>query len=366
MEGNIVFTGGGTGGHVFPGLAVIEALPPAQRREVVWLGSSHGPERKIAERQGIRFVGIPAGKLRRYLSWRNLVDVVVVAAALVKSVFVLIRLRPAVLFSKGGYVSVPPVIAARLLRVPSITHESDYDPGLATRLNAPFVDSICIPYEESRERFSSRWQAKLFVTGNPVRRAVLAGDAARGRERFGIPADIPVLLFLGGSQGALQINELVRDMLPELVKRYAVIHQRGHHPIPQAEGERYKSAEFYHDEYADAVAAADLVVCRAGAGTLWELAALGKPAILIPLGSGSSRGDQERNAEIYAASGAAWVLSGAEACAETLRSRIDALLADRGRLDLMTRQAQVFGARDAADRIASMIQSHVQEKAHGV
>lgn len=360
MHKPIVFTGGGTAGHVFPGLAVAEVLRERGRDNIVWIGSTGGMERRLVEEHGLPFHGIPAGKLRRYLSLWNLVDLAKVAAGFIAAFILLRRLKPAVLFSKGGYVTVPVVAAARLLGIPTATHESDSDPGLATRINARFAGRVLLSYDTTADYFPPAVRPRCVTVGNPVRRDIARGDAAAGRRRAGVDSERPLLFVVGGSLGSAQINGLVDAVLAELLARCAVVHQRGEHPAPRADGAGYHSAAFIGSEYPDLLAAADLVVCRAGAGTLWELAVAGTPAVLIPLPRSSSRGDQERNARIFAERGAAVVLEGEQATAKRLLGEIEGLLDDPARRRRMGEAAAGFDAAGAADRIARMIDDVVE------
>ena len=204
-----VFTGGGTAGHIIPGLAVIQELQAGGWR-AAWIGTRRPAERELVHAAGIPFYGIPAGKLRRYLSLRNLTDVVAVLAGCVHALILLLRLRPAVLFAKGSFVSVPPVVAARLLGIPVVTHESDATPALATRINATMARTVLVAFAATRALLPARLQGRVQVTGNPLRAGLARGDAARARARFQVPEGVPLLLVTGGSSGARALNELVQ------------------------------------------------------------------------------------------------------------------------------------------------------------
>ncbi|TVR87546.1 MAG: undecaprenyldiphospho-muramoylpentapeptide beta-N-acetylglucosaminyltransferase [Spirochaetaceae bacterium] len=368
----VAFTGGGTGGHVFPGLAVIEALRDYDITDVCWIGSARGVEREIAESWGVPFYAVPAGKLRRYFSLYTFLDAFRVPAGFLMALYRLRKISPAFVFSKGGYVTVPVIAAARVLGIPCYTHDSDLDPGLATKLNSRMVDKVLVAYEQSKDYFASGLRAKVLVTGNPVRRAISAGDATRGREFLGLGAERrPVLLFLGGSLGATEINDLVGGALARLRERCCVVHQTGKQggnldevrtsseAIAEPTTPSYYAAPFFASEYPDILAAADLVVCRAGAGTVWELAVTGKPALLIPLGLQGSRGDQIRNAELYAAGGAAKVLPSGKTTVETLLAEIWEVLDDPDALPRMSAAARSFAGADAAMLIAGMIRCEI-------
>ena len=360
----IVFTGGGTGGHVFPGLAVYEQLPVELQSRVIWIGSRHGVERDIVGRSGIPYVPIPAGKLRRYFDWENAIDVFRVGAGILSAIRVLRRFRAQVVFSKGGFVAVPVVMAARLLRIPILIHESDADPGLATRLTASPADTICVPYEETKHRFPVRLQRRVVVTGNPVRREFHDQSArSQALSLVGLVDDgSPMVLVTGGSLGAEQLNGIVRAGIRFLSEISIVVHQTGRHGASAIEGiradarpGRYAGAPAFDREFAPLLRRADLVICRAGAGTIWELAVTGTPAVLIPLPRGASRGDQVRNARRYADTGAAVAMNPDNLQAETVRALVEVLLRDPDRLDRMRDAARAFAHGNSAASIAALI-----------
>jgi UDP-N-acetylglucosamine--N-acetylmuramyl-(pentapeptide) pyrophosphoryl-undecaprenol N-acetylglucosamine transferase len=387
----IAFTGGGSGGHIYPGLAVIESLRRDFGGRIVWIGGTKESDRRAVEAAGVEYVAIPSGKLRRQLSLENVADAFRVLAGYATSKRVLASLRPALLFSKGGYVSVPPCRAAASLGIPVFTHESDLTPGLATRLNARRAERVLVAYEETRAAFPEGLRDRVIVTGNPLRAAMLAGDAGRGRRLLGVPEDLPVLLVLGGSQGARQVNGLVAAALPALTRRAFVAHQTGEAgafmalpdasealptaseaqtsespagitAIPAHAGAnpsigagRYRTWTFIHDELPDLMAAATIVVTRAGAGALWEGAALGKPLILVPLAGTATRGDQVDNARYFEARGAAKVLLGDGATPETLVSAVEAWLDDPGAAVTAGAAAKAIARSDAAGTIARLI-----------
>ena len=327
----VVFTGGGTGGHIFPGLAVAEALSSSLECRIVWLGSAKGVDRKIVESSELysaspsvlEFIGIPAGKLRRYFSFQNFIDVFKVAAGFIKSFFILLKLKPLFVFSKGGFVSVPPCAAAKFLKIPVITHECDFSPGLATRINSKFANHILVSYQETAELLPASLRSKVIFTGNPVRLSFYSGRPEKGLSFLNIKSDLPVLFVLGGSLGARQLNDLISDSIEYLVKHFVVVHQIGEANMDQGQkikesllnsspefAENYKPYPFIKKEMADVLSLSSIVVSRAGANTVWESAAAGKPMILVPLEKGSSRGDQIENAEFFKKKGAAEILLG--------------------------------------------------------
>ncbi len=347
------FTGGGTGGHVFPGLAVVEKIRETDSSIAIhWIGSSRGMEREIVEQFGIPFHSIPAGKLRRYFSLLNVVDVFRIIGGFFASLYLLRRLHVSILFSKGGFVSVPPVAAARVLGITVITHDSDLDPGLATRINAKFSRFVLVPYRASQERFSHR--ERVIVTGNPVRSEIFSGDPEKGRRYFSIPPGKKIILVLGGSQGAQKINERIALLVPLLVPEVFVVHQTGKHNAVEQGREGYVPVPFLTDMLPHILAAADIVISRAGAGTLWESGVTGKASLLIPLGRESSRGDQIRNAEYFTDHGAA-IMLGSNPSLEGLHGAVRSLLEDDKKRKALGDAAMQLCNRDASDKIASII-----------
>lgn len=359
----IVFTGGGTGGHVYPGLAVFDRLPAQARRRVVWVGSHRGVERRIVAQRGIPYRSVPTGKLRRYFDLENVLDAFRVIAGIAAAVRLLYRLRAKAVFSKGGFVAVPVVVAARLLRIPVLIHESDADPGLATRLTAPLATRVFAPYPETAALFARRLRSRVTVTGNPVRREFTSADPRTALATIGLPDDdTPVILVTGGSLGAQQINYLVRDSLDGLTAAARVVHQTGEHGrtlIPDLDSRApagwYHGRSAFGAEFPGLMRRADLVVARAGAGTIWEIATAGRPSILIPLSTGASRGDQVRNAARYAAAGACTVLDDPELSAERFLAEVLRLLSDEARRRRMAVAAAGWSGDDAAERIAAAV-----------
>ncbi len=360
MKGKVIaVAGGGTGGHVYPGLAVIEELKDrVPDCSVFWIGSGKGMEKGIVERAGVSFFSIPAGKLRRYFSLLNFVDLFKIAGGFFHSLYLLKKHKVTILFSKGGFVSVPPVVACRILKIPVVTHDSDLDPGLATRINSRFADKILVPYKESVNNFASI--ERVVVTGNPVRREILNGDAEEGRRIFNIPEGKKILLVLGGSLGALQLNNLIYSIAERLVSGYYIVHQMGLQTYKKSELDGYVTVPFLTYELPHILAAADLVVSRAGAGTLWESGVTGKASILIPLGLDSSRGDQIRNAEFFAAHGAAEIMKG-EVTPQALFDRIVSLMEDEERRSTMSQAAGSFCTPGGAEKIAGILTEYVGE-----
>ncbi|MDR0601319.1 MAG: undecaprenyldiphospho-muramoylpentapeptide beta-N-acetylglucosaminyltransferase [Treponema sp.] len=369
---NIAFTGGGTGGHIYPGLAVIEhlrkRLPPESCR-IFWIGSKTGMDRAIVERAGLEFFGVPSGRLRRYFSLKTIPDMFRVAAGYFAAGKILKRERPVLLFSKGGFVSVPPSAAAASLNIPVFTHESDYSPGLATRINIRFAAKtggrVFAAYGDTAELITGAFKDAgrgfsagdlVTVCGNPVRPEFRGADPFRGRAFLGLEGGERILLVLGGSQGARELNELVRLSLDRLTESYVVVHQTGEgNEKGLSGGERYRVYPYFRDEMPHVLAAAELVVSRSGAGTVWESAAAGRPMVLVPLSGRGTRGDQVENARFFEKAGAAVVLSGGDAVPRRLAETIAVLAADGARRQAMAAASAQIGKSDGAERIAVML-----------
>jgi UDP-N-acetylglucosamine--N-acetylmuramyl-(pentapeptide) pyrophosphoryl-undecaprenol N-acetylglucosamine transferase len=369
----IVFTGGGTGGHIFPGLAVVDELRSVTDCDIAWIGSSRGIDRRLVEDHGIRFYGIPSGKLRRYFSLKNLTDIVRLVGGFFSAFFLLLKLKPTLVFSKGGFVSVPPCVAARVLRIPVITDECDFSPGLATRINARFADEIFVSYDATRDAFAENIRSRVTVTGNPVRPAFYSASAERGRRFIGFEGDgTPIVLVLGGSLGARQINDLVAKSVDRLCERFIVVHQTGSGNVEQMASARpgpvpgrYKPYAFIRDEMPDVLAAATLVIARSGANTVWECAASGKPMVLVPLEKGSSRGDQVENAQFFVSKGAAVMISGADATSEHLVDAVFGIVGNAKLVSDMANNAAALGSSRPAAMVAGLLARRLETGAGG-
>jgi len=364
----IVIAAGGTGGHVTPALATIAALRArgVATLELLWIGSSGGVEGRMAAEQGIAFRAIQAGKLRRYLSFENLIDFGRIPVGMAQALAILRRFRPDVVFSTGGFVSVPTVAAAWALRRPVLTHEQTAQFGLANRINLRFATTIALTYAASRA-FVPPTTKRVVITGNPVRDEILRGDPAEGARLFDLDPTLPTIYITGGALGAQAINEAVAAILPELLAHYQVVHSRGTQPVaptlddlrarvaalPAATRARYVVREFIGPELPHVYALATIVVGRAGAGTVAELAALGKPAILIPL-LGTGGDEQTKNARLLADAGGARLLPETDLTPERLLAAITGLLAPDGRAALarMGAAAHTQAPVDAAGRLA--------------
>jgi UDP-N-acetylglucosamine--N-acetylmuramyl-(pentapeptide) pyrophosphoryl-undecaprenol N-acetylglucosamine transferase len=369
---SIAFTGGGTGGHIYPGLAVaaeLKKLLSSREFELYWIGSSAHTDRSLVEEAGIKFFSIPSGKLRRYFSLRTFVDFFKVIGGYFAARKIFKKRKTLILFSKGGFVSVPPCAAASSLGIKVFTHESDFSPGLATKINARYAartkGRIFTAYGETGRFFRESYRDHITVSGNPVRDIFNGADAGKGRAFLGVEEDARILLVLGGSQGAVEINELIRAVLPELTNIYTVVHQTGPNlawDIPA--GIKYKPFPYIKDEMPHVMACAELVMGRSGAG-IWEWAVLGKPMLLIPLRGSGTRGDQVENARYFKEAGAALVLSGDEANHESLLSAIKTLAQDNGKRTVMAEASLKIGKKAGAVFIAQTLADEINKLGGG-
>lgn len=307
----IIMTGGGTAGHVTPNIALMPALRN-EGYEISYIGSYEGIEKRLIEEQGVSYYGISSGKLRRYFDPKNFSDPFKVLKGYSQSVKLLKKLKPDVVFSKGGFVSVPVVLAARHCKVPAIIHESDLTPGLANKLAIPGAVKICCNFPETLNYLPKE---KAVLTGSPIRQELLKGNANHAFSlcRFSDRTK-PVIMIVGGSTGSRAINTAIRGLLPELVKSYNIIHLCGKGNLDETlhSVSGYAQFEYANQELSDMFALSDLVISRAGANAICELLALRKPNILIPLSAEASRGDQILNANSFRSQGFSYVLEESE------------------------------------------------------
>jgi UDP-N-acetylglucosamine--N-acetylmuramyl-(pentapeptide) pyrophosphoryl-undecaprenol N-acetylglucosamine transferase len=322
----IVLTGGGTAGHVMPNLALI---PPLQKNnvQVHYIGGKTGMEYELVKQYNIPYHGISAGKLRRYADIKNLTDIFKVIKGLREALRLMRQIKPDAVFSKGGFVTVPVVMAARLRGVRTVIHESDITPGLANRLAIPFAHKVCCSFPETLTAVPAR---KGVLTGTPIRPDLLTGDKATGLKICGFEDNgKPVLLFVGGTQGAAAINACLHKALPDLTQKYRIIHICGKGNASGLTRPDYAVFEFVKDGLPHLYALADAAISRAGANTIFELLTLRKPHLLIPLTKKASRGDQIKNAASFEAQGFSKVLAEEDMTAHSLREAIDALYHER-------------------------------------
>lgn len=347
----VLLAGGGSGGSSAPVLAVAQELRRRRDCEFLYVGTSDGPEQELVARLGIPFRAVPTGKLRRYWSWQNLVDIFRIPLGLVQSLALVAEFRPHVAFAAGGFAAVPPLLAASFLRVPTVIHQQDVEPGLANKILAPFATAITVTFPTSLAHFPG---PKTRVTGNPVRPEILVGSKEEARRLFGLRGDLPVALVTGGGTGALGLNRLAAQAALALATRCQILHITGRGKGVEAPDPppHYRQVEFLAEGMGHALAVADLVVSRAGLSTLAELAALGKPSVLVPM----PRSHQNANAAVFFTAGAALVLQEEELDGARLAETISSLLADRERLAAMSERARAVMSPLAESRIADEIE----------
>lgn len=368
----IAFTGGGSGGHFYPIIAIAEALQDIVREEhlleptLYYLAPDPFDEKALFA-NGIAYVRIPAGKMRRYASLANITDTFVTLAGTFTALLTLYRLYPDVVVSKGGYASVPTVLAARVLGIPVVIHESDAKPGRANLLAAKFAEKIAISFDSAAQYFPEKVRSKIARTGIPIRKALMRVETEGARQYLGLEKDLPTVLIVGGSQGAMKINEAVLTALPDLVVFANIIHQTGRahfknvQAIAQVELGKSPAASRYHPvDYLSeislqrAAGVADIVVSRAGANSIAEIGLWKKPAIIIPIPESVSH-DQRTNAYAYARTGAAVVIEEENLTPHLLTSEIRRIVSDTELSKRMGAAAEGFTDPDAARILAKQV-----------
>lgn len=323
----IVMTGGGTAGHVTPNIALIPRLKE-MGYDISYIGTYNGIERKLIEEIGIPYYGISSGKLRRYFDLQNFTDPFKVIKGFFQAKSLMKKLKPDVVFSKGGFVTVPVVLAAAGKKIPVVIHESDMTPGLANKIALPKASKICCNFPETQAMFSDR----ATVTGTPIRAELFCGDKEKAFASCGFAEKRPTILVVGGSTGAKKINETVWEILDELLKSYNVIHICGNgNTKSELNGKTgYAQYEYVKEELADMFALADIAISRAGANAICELLALRKPNILIPLSRAASRGDQILNAKSFKKSGYSLVIEEEQLSGDKLLKAVQKVFSDKG------------------------------------
>ena len=349
----IVLTGGGTAGHVTPNIALLPALQAAGY-EIAYVGSYEGIEKKLIADFNIPYTGISTGKFRRYLDPKNFSDPFRVMKGFVEARNYLKNYQPDVVFSKGGFVSVPVVRAAASLHIPCIIHESDMTPGLANKLSIPSAAKVCCNFPETLKYLPAE---KAVLTGSPIRQELLSGNAASAVSYCGFAGrNLPVILIIGGSSGSKVVNQAVRSILPSLLDRFSVIHLCGKGNLDESLNgtDGYAQFEYANKELTDMFALADFVISRAGANSICELLALRKPNILIPLSAAASRGDQILNARSFERQGFSMVLEEETLNDELLLGAINNLYKNREQyISAMKASSQ----QNSIDTIIDLIES---------
>lgn len=302
----IVLTGGGTAGHVTPNIALIPYLQK-EGYDVYYIGSNGGMEEELIKKCGIPYYGVSSGKLRRYFDKKNFSDIFKVLKGILQSKHIIKKIKPDVVFSKGGFVAVPVVVGAALNKVNVVCHESDITPGLANKLAMPFAKAVCTTFPEAVKHIKDN---KGIHTGTPIRDMLFKGSKEKGFEMCGFSGNKPVILIMGGSQGSVKVNNSVRELLGKLLPKYDIVHLCGKGNLDENlnNKEGYKQFEYVSDELPNIFAMADMVISRAGSNAICEFLALHKPMLLIPLGKNASRGDQILNAQSFKKQGFAEVI----------------------------------------------------------
>ncbi len=347
----IILTGGGTAGHVTPNIALLPGLRRAGF-DISYIGSYNGMEKQLIEEQNIPYYGISSGKLRRYFDLKNFSDPFKVIKGLGQSIRLMRKLKPDIIFSKGGFVSVPVILAAKFCHVPSVIHESDLTPGLANRLAIPNATRVCCNFPETLKYLP---EGKAVLTGSPIRKELLTGNKENARKLCGFHNEKPVLFIIGGSSGSKFINDTIRGLLPDLLKSFQIIHMCGRGNLEESlrKTNGYIQFEYIGTGLNDIFALADLVISRAGANSICELKALHKPNILIPLSSNASRGDQLLNAHSFEKQGFSVVIEEEIITPEKLLNMIHETYHDRERyISTMKKSNQI----DSVVKIVSLLE----------
>jgi len=372
----VLFTGGGTGGHITPLMSIVREmrlLYPSEDLKFYYMGPRDPFRTTLLSQEGIHVITVPAGKIRRYIDWKslaqNLLDIgCKIPIGIFYAFWRIFFLAPDIVFSKGGYGSFPVVIAAWMLQVPIFLHESDVVPGLTNRLTGKLALEIFVSFPKT-EYFAVQ---KSIIVGNPIRRELLEGSAEEGKKLFHLTGEKPVLFFMGGSQGAERINDVVLAALPELISDFEILHQTGEknfHEVKVESEEMIPSGfeKYYHpvgflreQDLRHAYQVADLIIARSGSGTIFEIAAVGKPSILIPIAE-SAQNHQYKNAYAYAAHGAAIVLEEANLYPHFLLERIRYLFSHKEELEQMKKAAQSFAMPKAGQVIAEYLLGYMMQ-----
>ena len=348
----IIMTGGGTAGHVTPNIALFPALKE-EGYEISYIGSYNGIEKELIKKQGIEYFGISSGKLRRYFDVKNFTDPFRVMKGYSEAKKILKHTKPDVVFSKGGFVTVPVVYAAKKLHIPVIIHESDLTPGLANKLAIPNATYVCHNFPETANHLP---EEKSRLTGCPIRKELFEGDRDKGLKFLGFDGKKPVLMIIGGSTGAKVINETVRDSLDILTQRFDIVHLCGKDKLDTNYNDvaGYKQFEYISDELSDIFAASDVVISRAGANAICELLALCKPHLLIPLSANASRGDQILNAKSFKKQGFSEVLEEENMTKDTLCENLNKVYDNR---DLYINKMKESSMSNPIETIVGLIKS---------
>ena len=323
----ILLTGGGTAGHVTPNIALMSLLKE-RGFTISYVGSYDGIEKKLIEETGTKYFGISSGKLRRYFDLKNFTDPFRVIKGYGEAKKLMKEEKPDVVFSKGGFVTVPVVKAAHKYKIPVVLHESDMTPGLANKICIPCAKKVCTNFPETIKNLPA---GKAVLTGSPIRQELFNGSKEKGLSFCGFTNDKPVLLIIGGSLGSIVVNEAVRAILPTLLEQFQIIHLCGKGKVDESlkDTKGYVQFEYIKQELTDLFAASDLILSRAGANAICEILALRKPHILVPLSAAASRGDQILNANSFKKQGFSYVIKEEELNKDTLLTAVNEVYANK-------------------------------------
>lgn len=353
----IILTGGGTAGHVTPNIALIPSLKEAGYK-VKYIGSKDGIEKDLIKDANVEYYEISSGKLRRYFDVKNFTDPFKVMKGVADAVSIIRKEKPNIIFSKGGFVAVPVVIAAKLCKVPVIAHESDITPGLANKLSVPYCNKVCVTFPEAKKHIKDN---KGILTGTPIRAELFKGSKVKGLELTGLSGKKPIILIMGGSQGSAHINEIIRGSVKDkengILKNFDLIHLCGKgnkdEGLENAPG--YVQIEYAKEELKDLLETCDAVISRAGANSIFEFLALKKPNILIPLSAKVSRGDQILNAKSFEKSGYSLVIDEDELTQELLMEKVNELWKNKDKYIINMNKSEV---KDGIKNIMELIKKY--------
>ncbi len=372
----VLITGGGTGGHTSPAISIVRHLRKSESKldtqfDILYVGSKNGIERDYAEKENIPYKSIKTGKLRRKLSLKNISDMFKVGIGLLQSFRIVGKFKPNVVFSTGGYVSVPPVMASGIRKVPVIIHEQTVNVGLANKVASRFATKVALTFESSKKFFPKE---KTVVTGIPLREEIFMGNAQRCFDTFSMDSNLPLLYITGGSQGSKFINDNIKEILPELLEHINIIHQCGGEAIHDSFSElksyketlpdnlkrRYVVKDYIYDELPDIFKACTMILGRSGAGTVNECIALGKPSVFIPL-PGTTRDEQGENARLAESLGGAEVLYQKDTTAEILLNKLKEIILDENKLNTMSSNFLKETRTNANDQILNLILENAKQ-----
>lgn len=349
---SIVLTGGGTAGHVTPNIALIPELKNLGYK-ISYIGSKNGIEKELVKDLGIDYYEISTGKLRRYLDIENIKDSFRVLKGVVEAKKIIDKLKPNIVFSKGGFVSVPVVVASYLKKTPVIIHESDITPGLANKICIPLSKKVCVTFPETLNYIS---KDKAVLTGSPIRSEIFKGSKEKGLDICGFTKDKPILLVMGGSSGSVKINDNIRSVVPELTKFYQIVHICGKNNLDKnmLNIKNYHQLEYAKDELKDILSASDLILSRSGSNAICEILSLKKPNLLIPLSKNASRGDQILNANSFKKQGFSKVLFEEDLTSESLIENIKNLEENKNKY---IENMKKYNASNAVEKIIKEIKA---------